>query len=54
MDGDVLHGLFAEEFSARNAVEYTDGYRTEEGQGRKWNEQEEAELEDRLSDMGYL
>jgi predicted AlkP superfamily phosphohydrolase/phosphomutase len=54
MDGSVLTDLFARETVENRQIQTTEEYGQTEGEGRQWNEDEEAELEKRLSDMGYL
>lgn len=53
MDGTVLTELFSATLEKREVVK-TDDYGKSGTGGRQWNEEEEAELEKRLSDMGYL
>ncbi|MFC4989646.1 alkaline phosphatase family protein [Saliphagus infecundisoli] len=53
MDGSVLTDLFSAMPKERNLVK-TDDYGQSKTGGRQWNAEEEAELEERLSDMGYL
>jgi len=54
MDGGVLTGLLSESIlDNRNPQETTD-YGRSETDRRNWNSREKAEIEDRLSDMGYL
>lgn len=54
MDGSVLKGLFSSSILDEWNIRETDKYGRSEAGGRQWNEDEEAELEKRLSDMGYL
>lgn len=54
VDGKVLTSLFTEEATATRTVEATDAYGRVEAGAERWNHEEEQELEDRLSDMGYL
>jgi len=52
--GSVLTRLFSEAALEKRDITKTDDYGQSETIGRQWNEEEEAELEERLSDMGYL
>ena len=54
VDGEVLTSLFTEEATATRSVEATDAYGRVEAGAERWSHEEEQELEDRLSDMGYL
>lgn len=53
MDGTILTNLFSTTLEERDVVK-TDDYGQSKTGGRQWNAEEEAELEERLSDMGYL
>jgi len=54
MDGSVATELFYSTILDERDVQMTDKYGRSKTGGRQWNEDEEAELEKRLSDMGYL
>lgn len=54
MDGSVLTDLFSVTAIEERDVVKTDDFGQSKVGGRQWNEEEEAELEKRLSDMGYL
>lgn len=54
MDGSVLTELFSKDMLEKNDVRTTKKYGRSENEERKWNKDEEAEIEKRLSDMGYL
>jgi arylsulfatase A-like enzyme len=54
MDGAILTELFPETILDEKNVLTTKKYDRSETGRRRWNEDEEAELEKRLSDMGYL
>lgn len=54
MDGSVLTELFARPILDQRDVRQTDEYGRSTTGTRHWNEDEEAELEKRLRDMGYL
>jgi len=53
MDGSILTDLLSTTLEERDVVK-TDDYGQSKTGGRQWNAEEEAELEERLSDMGYL
>lgn len=54
MDGSVLKGLFSSATIDKKKLRETEEYgRVKKGE-RRWNENEEAELEKRLKEMGYL
>lgn len=54
MDGSVLTEIFSAEIRDGRGIRETNEY-GRAGKGvRAWNDNEEAELEERLSDMGYL
>lgn len=54
MDGSVLTDLFSVTILEERDLVKMDDYGQSKTGGRQWNEEEEAELEKRLSDMGYL
>ena len=54
VDGEVLTSLFTDEATATRTVEAIDAYGRVEVGAERWSHKEEQELEDRLSDMGYL
>ncbi|MFC6614901.1 alkaline phosphatase family protein [Halopenitus salinus] len=54
MDGTVLTGLFPSEIVNERKIGKTEKYGQSGIGDRKWNDEEEAELEQQLSDMGYL
>ncbi|ELZ75338.1 type I phosphodiesterase/nucleotide pyrophosphatase [Haloferax volcanii DSM 14919] len=54
MDGKALLDIFTISVASKRDVRETEKYGQAKGDGRQWNEDEEAELEKRLSDMGYL
>ncbi|TKX86689.1 nucleotide pyrophosphatase [Halorubrum sp. SS5] len=54
MDGEVMTELFADVVLNEKTVRTTTDYGQSKMGERKWNDDEEAELEKRLSDMGYL
>ena len=54
IDGDVRTDLFTEAVTSGKRIERTDEYGYSNRQGRQWSEAEEVELEERLSNMGYL
>jgi predicted AlkP superfamily phosphohydrolase/phosphomutase len=54
MDGTVVTELFSGTLLNERDVRTTEEYGRSDTGGRQWDEDEEAELEDRLSDMGYL
>jgi predicted AlkP superfamily phosphohydrolase/phosphomutase len=54
MDGSVVTRAFSDAVIGRKEIKKTEEYKQSEAEGRRWDEDEEAELEKRLSDMGYL
>ncbi|WP_348611568.1 alkaline phosphatase family protein [Halobaculum rarum] len=54
MDGSVKTEIFSSRLVDEREVRVTKEYGQSKTGGRQWNEDEEAELEKRLSDMGYL
>jgi len=54
IDGNVIDEIFTDEARSERNLEYTDEYGRTNTEKRRWNADEEQELEDRLSDMGYL
>lgn len=54
MDGNVLTELVSKEIMSDRNVERTEKYGQTDAKGRQWSGDEEAELEERLSNMGYL
>ncbi len=54
VDGEVLTSLFTEGATSSRSIEKTDAYGPVEVGSEHWSADEEQELEDRLSDMGYL
>ena len=54
IDGDVLDDLFTEAVTSKKRIEWTDEYGHSDRHGRQWSEAEEAEIEEQLSNMGYL
>jgi predicted AlkP superfamily phosphohydrolase/phosphomutase len=54
IDGDVLTEIFTDEARANREITRTEEYQQDSTAGRRWNKQEEAELEERLSSMGYM
>lgn len=54
VDGEVLTSLFTERVNSSRSIEKTDAYGRVEAGTEHWSPGEEKELEDRLSDMGYL
>jgi len=54
VDGDVLTSIFESRATASREITYTTAYQEDTDDTRQWSDEEEAELEDRLSSMGYL
>lgn len=54
MDGSVLKKIFSGKVLDEKQIEETDEYGRSDSRGRQWNDDEEAELEERLNSMGYL
>lgn len=54
MDGSVLTGILSESVVSNRTIEMTEEYGDSRSGERRWTEEEEAELEERLSEMGYL
>lgn len=54
VDGEVLTELFTAEAAGARELDRTDDYGQVAAGEKRWSHAEEQELEDRLSDMGYL
>ena len=54
MDGEILMDLFNAEATDARTVEKTDEYGRTDGEVQQWTQEEETELKEQLSSMGYL